>query len=167
MRHALFRPGVLGFFYLALAVVGAAQEKISGTAQCAEANPHHVVPVEGMPGHSLFVEQSKCTWTKPVEIAGLHAKNGVSTATGDISPTTLRARGYHVTTMANGDTWTASYSETANLKKDGPPQPAKATWTFLGGTGKLKGIKGKGTFECKRAGESNSCDVEGEYTLPK
>jgi hypothetical protein len=40
-------------------------------------------------------------------------------------------------------------------------------WSFLGGTGKLKGIKGKGTFECKPAGEVFSCDIEGEYTLPK
>lgn len=167
MRRKLFFLFLSVFVYVSTATLGAAQEKISGTVECAKPDQHHIVPVEGMPGHSLAVEQSKCTWTKPMEMAGLQTKDGVSTSTDDISPNMLRVRGYHVTTMANGDTWSASYSETANLKKDGPPEPAKATWTFLGGTGKLKGIKGKGTFECKRAGDTNSCDVEGEYTLPK
>lgn len=167
MRRMLFFFSISVFVYVGAATVAAAQEKISGTVQCSNADPQHIVPVEGMPGHSLSVEQTKCTWTKPIEIAGLQSKDGVSTAMGDISPTMLRMRGYHVTTMNNGDTWSASYSETGNLKKDGPPKPAKATWTFLGGTGKLKGIKGKGTFECKRVGDASSCDVEGEYTLPK
>lgn len=103
-----------------------------------------------------------------MEIAGLQTKDGVSTATSDISATVVRDQGYHVATMTNGDTWSVSYSNTTHLKKDGSPEPGKGTWAFLGGTGKLKGIKGKGTYECKPAAdESFSCDVEGEYTLPK
>lgn len=167
MRRTLFSFGLVVFVYLATAIVAGAQEKISGTAQCAKPDPQHIVPVEGMPGHSLVVEQSKCTWTKPMEIAGLQTKDGVSTATSDISATTARGRGYHVTTMTNGDTWSASYSDTSRLSKDGPPESTKGTWVFLGGTGKLKGIKGKGTFDCKPAGDVSSCDIEGEYTLPK
>ena len=167
MRRTLFSFGLVVFVYLATAIVAGAQEKISGTAQCAKPDPQHIVPVEGMRGHSLVVEQSKCTWTKPMEIAGLQTKDGVSTATSDISATTARGRGYHVTTMANGDTWSASYSDTSRLSKDGPPESTKGTWVFLGGTGKLKGIKGKGTFDCKPAGDVSSCDIEGEYTLPK
>ena len=52
-------------------------------------------------------------------------------------------------------------------QKVSPPESTKGTWVFLGGTGKLKGIKGKGTFECKSAGDVSSCDIAGEYTLPK
>ena len=42
------------------------------------------------------------------------------------------------------------------------------TWTFTGGTGKLKGIKGKGTYKDKGAADgSGTIEVEGEYELPK
>ena len=99
------------------AIVAAGQEKISGTDKCAKPDPQHIVPVEGMPGHSLVVEQGKCTWTKPMEIAGLQTKDRVSTATGDISATTASSRGYHVTTMSNGDTLSVSYSYTTHLSK--------------------------------------------------
>lgn len=43
----------------------------------------------------------------------------------------------------------------------------KGTWGFTGGTGKLKGIKGKGTYTCKPSGDENTCEVEGEYELSK
>ena len=168
MRRIFFSLGLLVLVCPVTAIVAAAQEKISGTDKCAKPDPQHVVPVEGMPGHSLTVQQGKCTWTKPMEIAGLQTKDGVSTATSDLSATTASSRGYHVTTMSNGDTFSVSYSYTTHLSKDGPPESTKGTWLFLGGTGKLKGIKGKGTFECKPAADdASSCDIEGEYTLPK
>jgi len=44
------------------------------------------------------------------------------------------------------------------------------TWTFTFGTGKLSGIKGKGTYACKmmsaERGSGYACDVAGEYSLP-
>jgi hypothetical protein len=37
-----------------------------------------------------------------------------------------------------------------------------------GGTGKLKGIKGKGTYKAKMASDGSATgEVEGEYELPK
>ena len=45
-------------------------------------------------------------------------------------------------------------------------ESGEGTWTFAGGTGKLKGIKGKGTYKCKPSGDNVDCDVEGEYRLP-
>lgn len=169
MRRIFLSLGLLVFVCPVTAIVAAAQEKISGTIQCAKADTQHIVPVEGMPGHSLIVQQGKCTWTKPTEIAGLPTKDGVATVSTDSSPTTERSRGYYVTTMTNGDTWSVSYSDTSHPKKSGPPESTKGTWVSLSGSGKLKGIKGKGTYECKppAADESFSCDVEGEYTLPK
>ena len=168
MRRTFFSLGLLVFVCPVAAIVAAAQEKISGTIQCAKPDPQHVVPVEGMPGHSLTVQQGKCTWTKPMEIAGLQTKDAVNTSTSDISATVSRSHGYSVSTMANGDTWSVSFSDTGHLRKDGPPESSKGTWVSLSGSGKLKGIKGKGTFECKPpADDAISCDVEGEYTLPK
>lgn len=44
----------------------------------------------------------------------------------------------------------------------------KGNWSISGGSGKKKGIKGKGTFTCTPSGDDNlSCDVEGEYRLAK
>ena len=98
----------------------------------------------------------------------MQTKDGVSTSTSDVSATTVSSRGYHVTTMTNGDTFSVSFSDKLHPRKDGPPEVIKATWAFLSGSGKLKAIKGKGTYVCKTAADNaTSCDVEGEYTLPK
>jgi hypothetical protein len=148
------------------AVAASGQTKISGTAQCGKPDPQHMVPVGDRPDHSLGVEQAKCTWTKPMEIEGAKSKDGVSTATDDVSGNTVRARGVHVSTMDSGDKFFVSYQGTATTK-DGALVSSKGTWSFNGGTGKLKGIKGKGTFTCTPSGDGNSCEVEGDYQLGK
>jgi hypothetical protein len=52
--------------------------------------------------------------------------------------------------------------------KDGAPQTAEGTWTYNGGTGKLKGIKGKGTYKgTGNADGSVTFQIDGEYTMPK
>jgi hypothetical protein len=50
--------------------------------------------------------------------------------------------------------------------KDQNYESGEGTWSFTGGTGKLKGIKGKGMYKCKPEGDNVTCDIEGEYTLP-
>jgi hypothetical protein len=51
--------------------------------------------------------------------------------------------------------------------KDGKPQPSKGTWSYTGGTGKLKGITGKGTYTVTpNADGGGVVDVEGEYAIP-
>jgi hypothetical protein len=48
------------------------------------------------------------------------------------------------------------------------PESAEGTWSFVGGTGKLKGLKGKGTYKGKYAADGTSTyEIEGEYELPK
>ena len=157
---------------LAIAVVSltastaAAQTKISGTLQCGKADPQHIVPVGDRPDHNLGVEQAKCTYTKPMEIEGAKSTEGVSTATADINGNTVRERGFHVATMDSGDKFFAWYLSAGELK-DGVLQSNKGTWGFTGGSGKLKGIKGKGTFTCSPSGDGVTCEVEGEYQLAK
>jgi hypothetical protein len=68
--------------------------------------------------------------------------------------------------MDNGDKYFVSYQGNGT-SKDGTYQSAKGTWNFTGGTGKLKGIKGKGTYSCAAAGDNVNCDIEGDYQLPK
>ncbi len=157
--------------FIAIAVVcfaaaaAAAQTKVSGTVQCGKPDPQHLIPVGDLPDHSLGVEQVKCTYTKPMEIEGAKSKDGVSTATDDINGNTVRTHGFHVATMDSGDKFFVWYLA-AGETKDGALQ-SKGTWGFTGGSGKLKGIKGKGTFTCSPSGDGVACEVEGEYQLAK
>jgi hypothetical protein len=50
--------------------------------------------------------------------------------------------------------------------KDGKPEAVSGTWTFVGGTGKHKSLKGKGTFKSASmdADGNITFDIEGEYT---
>ena len=148
------------------AVAASAQTKISGTAQFGKPDPQHMIPVGDLPDHTLGVEQLKCTWTKPMEIEGAKSKDGVSTETADISGNTARARGFHVSTMDSGDKFFVWYQGTATTK-DGALVSQKGNWGFNGGSGKLKGIKGKGTYTCAPSGDGMSCEVEGDYQLAK
>src|SRR5713101_4773767 len=158
--------------FIAIAVVcfavaaAAAQTKVSGTAQCGKPDPQHLIPVGDLPDHSLVLEQAKCTYTKPMEIEGAKSTEGVSTATNDVSGDNFRARGFHVATMDSGDKFFVWFLG-AGTSKDGALQSQKGTWGFTGGSGKLKGIKGKGTFTCAPSGDGIACDVEGEYQLAK
>ena len=148
------------------AATAAAQTKVSGTVQCGKPDPRQIIPVGDRPDHSLGVEQLKCTWTKPMEIEGAKSTEGVATATNDFSGNTFRNRGFHVVTMDSGDKYFVWYLGTGELK-DGALLSEKGTWGFTGGSGKLKGIKGKGTFTCAPSGDSIACEVEGEYQLAK
>lgn len=143
------------------AATAGAQNKISGTAQCGKPDPQQMVPVGDRPDHNLGVAQSKCTWTKPLEIGGDKSKDGVSTATLDASGDTERTRGFHVATMESGDKFFAWYQGSGTAKE------VKGNWGFTGGSGKLKGIKGKGTYTCTASSDGNVCEIEGEYELAK
>ena len=152
----------------ALAAVASAQTKFSGTAQCAKPDQDHSIQVGDRANHSFELTQGKCTWAKPYEIAGIQSKEGVYTEFDEVSGDTSRYRGYYMDTMANGDKVYFRYEGTATLK-DGVLQSADQKWTLVRGTGKLKGIKGKGTDKLKAAAAdgSSTWDTEGEYELPK
>jgi hypothetical protein len=148
------------------AATGNAQTKVNGTVQCGKPDPIHLVPVGDRPDHSMGVEQFKCAWTKPMEIGGDKSKDGVNTETAEVNRNTSKARGIHVATMDSGDKFFVSYLGTA-ASKEGAVTGVKGTWGFSGGTGKLKGIKGKGTYTCAPSGDALECKVEGEYELAK
>jgi hypothetical protein len=78
----------------------------------------------------------------------------------------MRAHGVHVTTMESGDKLFVAYQGTGTTK-DGVLQNGKGTWSYTGGSGKLKGIKGKGTYTCAVSGDGTTCEIEGEYQLAK
>jgi hypothetical protein len=141
-----------------------AQTKTSGTATC-KPNPSTPVALTDQPNHSFMVGGAQCTWTK-FEVAGVQYKDGVSTDLDEITGDKTSFHGYHVATAANGDMTVSKYQGTGTLK-DGKPVGGHGTWTFTSGTGKFKGIKGKGTFKgTANPDGSMTYQIEGEYQLP-
>jgi hypothetical protein len=151
----------------ALATVASAQTKVSGTHQCGEPDQQQVIEVGDRPNHSFVISQTKCTWTKSLVIAGVQSKEGVLTAFTEVTGNRARDQEYGVITMSNGDKCYVRRQGSATLK-DGVLESAEGKWSFVGGTGKLKGLTGKGTYTAKSAPDGMSTvEAEGEYELPK
>ena len=165
MRLKIFFTLLIVF---ALAAVASAQTKVSNTAQCGKPEPQYAIQVGDRPNHSFAISQAKCPYTKPWEIAGIQSKEGVYTGFAEISGNTSRGRIFYTDTMANGDKVYYREEMTVTLK-DGVPQSGETKWTSVGATGKLKGVKAKGTCKLASAAAdgSSSWDCEGEYELPK
>lgn len=151
---------------LALTLSAFAQTKASGSLDCDKSDPRHVIPIPDHKGYAYVIGQSKCTWTKPIAIEGLEAKEFVNTVFNEVMGASVRMTGSGVTTYGSGDKGYTHSSGTSDVKA----MTSSGKWTFSGGTGKLRGIKGGGTYTCKmksdEPGSAYTCDVEGAYTLP-
>lgn len=144
----------------------AVADKFTATCECGKADPSHVLPAGDRADHRFGVEAIKCTWPKPWDIGGDKAKDGVATHMVEVEGERVHFRGVHEVTMQSGDKVALPYRG-SGVSKENHYAHSKGTFTIGEGTGKLKGIKGKGTFSCKSAGESLACDLEGEYELGK
>jgi len=162
-----FRTVLAFLAAVSLAAVLSAQTKTSGTIECGKADPQHMIEVGDKPSHSMGISKSTCTWSKPMEIAGAKTKDGYSVASDDTTGGKSSSHGIHVSTLDNGDKMYVRFQGTGMLK-DGALQTDSGTWSYTGGTGKLEGIKGKGTYKGKgTAGGGVTYEIEGDYTLPK
>ena len=160
------RFGALLFLGILVAVSLSAATKTSGTATCKE-DPAPAAPMalSDQPNHAFAIGRAQCTWTG-FTVAGQPYKDGVSTSLNEITGDSSTATGYHVATTTTGDTATARFQGSTKLK-DGKPVSDAGTWSFTSGTGKLKGIKGKGTYKgTPNADGTMTYKVEGAYSLP-
>ena len=153
---------------LALATVAAAQPtKISGTEQCGRPEIQQAIPTEADPGHVFSIYKVNCNWTKPLEIAGSSSKTGSSIGFDEIKGASAKGHGEHVSVLANGEKVFVRY-QGSTILKDGAPQSAEGTWSYTGGTGNMKGIKGKGTYKGRANPDGTTTyEVEGDYEIPK
>jgi hypothetical protein len=149
------------------ASVAAAQTQLSGTAQCPlKTIESHSIEVGDRPGHAYEISKGTCTWTKPMEIAGLKSKDHIGVTFSEIDGNKAREHQSGVGGMDNGDKLYFRTQSTSTMK-DQKFESGEGTFTFTGGTGKLKGLKGKGTYKCTPKGDNVNCDIiQGEYSLP-
>ena len=147
-------------FMLAAPSGAAAQTKISGTSQCGKPDPQHIVPAGDQASHSFSISKLKCTWPKPFELAGVSVKDDELTVFEEVTGSTASDRTFVVGTMANGDKIFVRAQGKAVIK-DGAVQSGEGTWTYVGGTGKFKGLKGKGAYKS----DGTTTQIEGEYQL--
>jgi quercetin dioxygenase-like cupin family protein len=137
--------------------------KISGTIVCDPAHQEHSLPVEGRPHHSYVVNQTKCTWTEPWMIAGVASAQGVGTGTVEDHGGVSFSSGTYVDTMENGDKAYYDYSFKTKIK-DGKATISGHKWELLGGTGKMKGRKGKGGCDATMQEDGTVVyECEGKY----
>ncbi len=156
----------LAILLAAFASSALAQTPLSGTSKCGKPDNSQTVEVGDQPGHVLLIEKvSSCTWSVPIEMAGLKSTGFSYAESVDITATKFQARGYAVITMENGDKAYVRFQGPGNMTKEGGPAASEGTWSNTGGTGKLKGLKGSGTFKTNPA--AGEAQLEGTYSLPE
>ncbi len=157
----------LGLTVLLAAFAGSAlaQTQISATSKCAKPDVSQPIDVGDHPGHTLVIEKGTCTWNAPLEMAGLKSTGYTSADVVDVTGSKFQTRGYSVMTMDNGDKAYVRYQGTATATEQAGS--GEGPWSFTGGTGKLKGLKGKGTYKTTGPISDAETKVEGEYTLPE
>ena len=141
-----------------------AQARQSGIGVC-DQKPEiqQIVEVGDRALHVVGIVKQNCHWTMPLEMAGLKAKDYtiivMTDATGN-GPLNSQDRGYVVINMDNGDQAFARFEGKGTVSRQaGEPASGAGTWSYTDGTGKLKGLTGKGTYN----GGINQDQVEEEH----
>ncbi len=139
-----------------------AQGKIDAQWKCGKATVEHSIDVGDQAGHAYAVSQTKCSAAKG-EIGGVQEKEGTGTEFHDVVGNNLSWHGVFVETLASGDKIHYSYKGTGTAS-GGKFASGSNTWTIIGGTGKFKGVTGKGTCKGKGAPDGTATwDCEGTY----
>jgi hypothetical protein len=93
------------------------------------------------------------------------AKEGAFSQHIDATATRVRAWGVYIVTLDSGDKITFTY-QNSFVMKDGALKSGKNTWQMVGGTGKMKGIKGAGTCTFTPGGDgADNYSCTGDHTL--
>jgi hypothetical protein len=142
-----------------------AQTKVAGRQHCPKPRALATAEAGDEAGHTMTLEQSTCTWLTPFEIAGEKATEGTFVAFSEASSTRAATNGTYVGNMAGGDKFYISFHW--STLKDGHPELVKGYWAFTGGTGKLKGLTGKGTYTATENETGGEVNWEGEYSVPE
>jgi hypothetical protein len=143
MRSKLFV--ILGLL-LILAAAASGQTKITGTLSCGK-------PRRGV-SHSVPSASSPAPGLRRWSTAKCKAKTATTSPYGDGNGAKVRSSGYHVSNLSNGERIYVRFQGN-DTTMDGKPGTTEGTWSYTGGTGKFKGIKGKGTYKGKADSHGN------------
>lgn len=133
---------------------------------CKAPTPAYNIPVPESANHAYGIDQVACTATKG-EIAGIKEKDGIATEFAEVTGSASKGHGIFVETLANGDKITVAYQSTGTMN-GAQFVSGGNSWTVTSGTGKVKGMTGKGT--CKAKGNPDGTadfDCTGSYMIPK
>jgi hypothetical protein len=143
-----------------------AQTKISGTLSCAKPEPAYTIPTDDGSGTVMGLVRVPCTWSKAIEMAGSTGKDGYGVAAFEVQAGKSKDHGIHVGTMASGDKYYVHFQGSGTMNPD-HSGTGSGTWTFEGGTGKLKGLTGKGTYKVTGNADGTATEeIQGEYKTP-
>ena len=152
---------VMVFFVVS---VVAGQTKIAGKQHCPKPQALATAQVGDEAGHTMTLEKSTCTWLVPMEMVGQRSTDGTFVAFSEASPHRAATNGTYVGNMDNGDKFYIEFHWTT-LKDATPSERVKGHWAFTGGTGKLSGIMGKGTYTATENENGGEANMEGEYSV--
>jgi hypothetical protein len=159
--------GLVLLIACAIALPASAQTKIAGKQTCAKPDTQQSIDVGDTAGHAVMVQKASCKWDTPIEIEGAKAVSSNDVSAGEAWGASVTQHGYNMGTMDNGDKFNVKYSGSMKVGKDGTAT-FDGKWTFVSGTGKLKGIKGGGTYKgTGTADGAGTVDIEGDYTIVK
>jgi hypothetical protein len=154
---ALVAMGVL------VSVSVSAQTRISGTLSCSKPDPMHSVPTDDGEGTVMNLARVACTWSKAFDMAGSKTQDGYSVSASEVRSGKAKEHGIHVGTTASGDKYYVHFQGTGTFNADHSGS-SSGTWSFEGGTGKLKGLTGKGTYKTTaKADGTSTADINGDY----
>ena len=141
------------------------QTKITGTVTCPPKPAQELaVPVGDKPGHVMSLTQDKCTWSKPFQLNGSPVKESTQVSSNEATGNSAKGYGFDIGITASSDKYFVRYEGTSTMQ-NGVMVSGSGTWSFIGGTGKLSNLKGKGTYSCKGSATSSSCDIAGDYQV--
>jgi hypothetical protein len=147
------------------------QAHIKGTitekSVCGASAVHQTVVINDDRQHSVSLDQRPCRSDAPIEIGGLTGTEYVVYGVDDVQDGQSVDRGYVVGTMKNGDRYFLKYQGAATMKGNAPDH-LEGTWTFTGGSGRLKDLRGGGTYTAKPTtnGVGMEFVIQGDYELP-
>ena len=159
-----FRIGIIAVIVFSSSTLAMEQTHIGGTAECSAPEQVHVMRLSDHANHFFVMSQGKCHWTKPFSISGAETQDDEATVSKEVRGNHARVRGYVTETTVGGDKF--SYRILGEQVIDhGKTVSEDGRWAIVSGTGKLKGIHGKGTYTGKLQGNSMVFDLEGEYQV--
>ena len=136
--------------------------KVGGKVRCDKPDPAYAIEVPDRPGHALQLAKRKCTWTEPMVILGAKTKDGEAVTFAEKMEGGLHTHSFETDTLDNGEKVTMQ--RMGQVLGEKGPATVKGRWSLMRGTGKLKGIKGGGTYEGKlEADETVVLEFEGIY----